>query len=596
MKRIVAVLICAIMICTSFTACKKRDENDKGPVFNAFVGSEPYILDPQIDHTDDDAVLLMSLIFEGLTNINKDGKVDNALLDKYSYNKDEVKGEYTLSLTIKDTTWTDARRVSADDFVYSWKRLLSPDFSSSAASLLYDIKNAVAAKKGDVSIDDIGIAAIDTYTIEVTFDHDINVDQFLRRCASIALVPLREDVVSKSEKNWSKKSTTMVANGPFALKGLDYEAGTMRLERNAYYFLDDDDDLLKYVIPYRIHITFLKDDANKIEGSDKAPESLAAQLDQFINNNIKIITDVPLADRSVYIGKGKGTVSDSGSTLSLAINTKNPVLSSADVRNALSCAIDRNEIVARITYAKAATALINNTCLDGSSNKKFRDVGGSIISASADMNKANDLIANAGVSGSTFTLTYRQTEEDQKVAEYLKEQWTALGFEVILQPVLATKYKEPDPNTGKDHEYFDDTLTTKYNNGDYDVILLDFNMISVDPFAALSQFTVNFSGNACDKDNNWALVGNRTGFNDATYNEIIDRAFAEKDVSKRATILHEAESYLLQQMPIIPLVFNQNFFYGSSDLSGQKFDFTGNVNLSRVTYKDYMKDYETDEQ
>ena len=214
MKRILAALVCVIMICMSFTACSKRDENDMGPIFNAYLGSEPFILDPQIDHTDDDAIQLMSLIFEGLTNIKSNGKVENALLDKYTYNKDEVQGEYTLTMSIKNTTWTDSRRVSADHFIYSWKRLLSPDFSSSAASLLFDIKNAVEAKRGDVSVDDVGLAAVDTYTIEVIFTKDIDVDQFLRKCASIALVPLREDVVLKSPLSWSKKSTSMVANGP----------------------------------------------------------------------------------------------------------------------------------------------------------------------------------------------------------------------------------------------------------------------------------------------------------------------------------------------------------------------------------------------
>ena len=256
MKRILAALICVIMVCMSFTACSKRDENDMGPIFNAYLGAEPYILDPQIDHTDDDAIQLMSLIFEGLTKINSKGKVENALLDKYTYVKDDVQGEYTLTMSLKNTTWTDSRRVSADDFIYSWKRLLSPDFSSSAASLLFDIKNAVEAKRGDVSVDDIGLASVDTYTIEVIFKNDIDVEQFLRKCASIALVPLREDIVLKSPLSWSKKSTSMVANGPFAVKGLNYEEGTMRLERNAYYFLDDDDDLLKYVVPYRIFITF----------------------------------------------------------------------------------------------------------------------------------------------------------------------------------------------------------------------------------------------------------------------------------------------------------------------------------------------------
>ena len=593
MKRILAALVCVIMVCASFTSCAKRDDNDMGPIFNAYVGGEPYNLDPQIDHTDDDAVMIMSLIFEGLTNVNAKGKVENALLDKYTYTKDEIKGEYTLTMSIKETTWTDSRRVSADDFVYSWKRLLSSDFSSSAASLLFDVKNAVEAKRGDVSVDDVGLAAVDTYTIQVIFEQDIDVDQFLRKCASIALVPLREDVVTKSPNSWSKKSTSMVANGPFAVKGLDYEKGEMRLERNAYYFLGEDDDLLKYVIPYRIFITFLKDDASLLEGSDKAPESLAAQLQSYIDGNIKLITDLPLSERENY--KKDGMLADSASTLSVVIDNENPLFSDAKVRQALSYAIDRNEIVNIIKYSKAATGLINYTCFDGSTNKKFRDQAGAILSTSADTGKASALLAEAGVSGGTFTLTYRQTEEDEAVAKYLQTQWQSIGFTVELQPVLATKYVETDKATQKDNTYYNDVLSNKYNTGDYDVILIDYSMISVDPFAALAQFATAYSGNACDAKNDWAIVGNMCGFNNETYNAIIDRAFAEKDTNKRASILKEAEQLLLQEMPIIPLAFNQNFCLSIKDIKGQSFDFTGNVDLKRVTLKDYLNYYPTED-
>ena len=186
MKRILAALVCVIMVCSGLTACGKRDPKDLGPIFDAYVGVEPFVLDPQIDHTDEDALQIMSWLFEGLTNINAKGKIENALLDEYTYTKDHLKEEYKLTMSLKQTSWSDSRGVTADDFIYSWKRLLSPDFSSSAASLLFEIKNAVDAKHGEKSIDDVGIAAVDTRTIEVTFDHDINVDQFLRKCASIA--------------------------------------------------------------------------------------------------------------------------------------------------------------------------------------------------------------------------------------------------------------------------------------------------------------------------------------------------------------------------------------------------------------------------
>ena len=589
MKRIVALIVCLLMICASLLSCQKRDKSDKGPIFNAYIGSEPFSLDPQLDHTDDDAIQLISLIFEGLTKVKSNGKVENALLSSHTYSADATKGEYKLALSIKETSWSDARRVSADDFLYSWRRLLSPEFSSSSAALLYDIKNAKAAKAGNVSIDDVGIASVDTYTLEVTFEHDIKPEQFLRNCASLALVPLREDVVTRSAQSWHKKSTNMVANGPFAIKGVDYDKGEMRLERNAYYFLTEDDDLLKYVVPYRIYVTFSKDGALKPSGSDKAPESLSAQLEQFIAGNIRMITDLPLSERSGYAKKGK--LQDSLTTLSVVINTKHASLSDAKVRQALSYAIDRNQIVSDITYAKAAEGLINYTCYDGATNKTFRKAGSSLISASADMSKAQSLLSEANVLNGSFTLTHKQTEEDTKVAEYLKAQWEKLGFSVTLKPVLATSYTEIDSSTEQENLFYDDTLTTKYMTGDYDVILIDFSMKSADPFAALSSFATEFSGNACDIENDWAIVGNKCGFDDAGYNEIINRAFAEKDAAKRATILHEAEEYLMGQMPIIPLVFNQYFCMSGDGISGLKMSSVGYADLKSVNLKDYLKYY-----
>ncbi len=592
MKRIVALFVCIAMLGACLMSCQKRAEGDFGPIFNAYIGSEPFSLDPQLEHTDDDTIQLISLIFEGLTKINSKGKVENALLKSYTYTKDEKKGEYKLNITIKETSWSDSRRISADDFLYSWRRLLSPDFSSSSASLLYDIKNAKAAKQGNVSIDDVGIASVDTYTLELTFEKDINAEHFLRNCASLALVPLREDIVTKSDLSWSKKSTQMAACGPFAIKGVDYEKGEMRLERNAYYFLDDDDDLLKYVIPYRIFVTFKKDEDLKTFDSDKAPESLSAQLQAFIDGNIKIITDLPLSERANY--QKKGNISDSITTLSAVINSKHSLFASEKVRQALSYAIDRNQIASDIVYAKAADALINYTCYDGSSNNTFRKEGGSLLSTSADINKAQSLLAEANVLSGSFTLTYKQTEEDTKVAEYLKVQWEALGFTVTLEPVLATSYTEIDKATGMENIFYDDTLTTRYTSGDYDVILIDYSMKSTDPFAALASFATEFSGNSCDVENDWAIVGNTCGFESAEYNDIINRAYAENDSAKRATILHEAESYLMTQMPIIPLVFNQYFSLSGDGISGLKTNFGGYVELRKVKMKNYLDFYPED--
>ena len=88
------------------------------------------------------------------------------------------------------------------------------DASYSAAALLFDIKNARAAKEGDCSIDDVGVTAPETTLVEVRFEKSIDYDQFLLNPTSVALAPLRSDITAKSD-DWAKKPGTMVCSGPF---------------------------------------------------------------------------------------------------------------------------------------------------------------------------------------------------------------------------------------------------------------------------------------------------------------------------------------------------------------------------------------------
>ena len=127
------------------------------------------------------------------TAINENGKVVGALAeDWYSY-YDAVYDEYQMFFVLRDSYWNDGRKVSADDVIYAWKRILDPAFESPYASLLFPIKNARAVFEGDCSIDDLGVTDPDALVLEITFEEEPDYDAFIRNLTSIALVPLRED-------------------------------------------------------------------------------------------------------------------------------------------------------------------------------------------------------------------------------------------------------------------------------------------------------------------------------------------------------------------------------------------------------------------
>ena len=585
MKRTVSLLLCLLLLCPFLFSCSTKLVGD-GAIFEAYVASETFCFDPAFASTDDNTAQYLSLIYEGLTKIDANGKLVYALLDHYKSSRDIIRGEYKLTLYLKQTKWSDAASVTADDFLFAWKRLLSSDFSSPAASLLYDIKNAKDAKEGNCSIDAVGIASVDTYTLEVTFPYEINVEAFLRTCASIQLSPLRENVISRNPDTWASRYSTLSVNGPFSVKAMDYKAHTVTLQRNNYYYRNTDEELNKNVEPYKIVINFAKT-SDTSAGKDMTSEDLQAQLDRFNSGEILYIGDLPVSVRSEYLAKG--TLSDTLSTMSVMVHCKSEILSDKEVRQALSLAVDRQALASAIVFADPATGLLNSLVNDKNAKTSFRKVGGDLLSYSADTAKSK--IASAGASGKTLTLTYKLTDEFSAVAGFLKEAWEQLGIKVELKPVMAESHDVKKDDV--EYTYYTDTLEQAYLAGDYDLLLCDFGMISTEPFGVLAQFALGYTGNSCDAEKDWEVTPHVCGYQSESYDQLIASIHAETDYAKRVEMLHDAEKALLDDMPIIPLLFNKNFYMISSELKNEKVNYFGFTRLEKVYYKNYTE--ETDE-
>ncbi len=578
MKKVLSLVLAMLMFgsvvtgCTTLAKDELTGDYDKGAIVDMYLTTEVLDFDPQMSITDDAMLKINSLIYEGLTTLDENGKWQKALMKNYKIEKD-AEGEFSILITLNNTRWTDGRTVQASDLVYSWKRILEPDSTNEAASLLYDIKNARAVKTGDATIDDVGIAAVDTYVLQVEFEEKVDLDKFFENCSSIALVPLREDVITRYKDGndveiWAQKSTSIVTNGPFTPKEI-ISGSTLRLERSTYYYLDaeKEEPLDKFVIPYRLLTNY---------STGTAEDQLAAINSGAIFYN----GEIPLSARAEYADKA--TVSDMMGTHTYVFNTNNSLFAKPEVRKALSMAIDRNQIVSIVTYAKAATGYIPYKVFDTTSGTSFRDAGGAILSASADVAGAKALLSSAGVTSGSFTLSVRNNEVDLAIADYVAGVWGDLGFNVTVEAV------KPTVNS-TDQTIYIDNFQKLYDSGEFDVIAIDMMMLSTDAFSALSQFAVSFSGNGVDMESeNYDLYGHISGYASEDYNALIESAHAEKDRAARATILHQAEAKLLEDMPVIPLVFLQDAYLYVDAISGIKSTYYGTRDFNDMQLKDYM--------
>lgn len=624
-KRIIALILCLIICVSALTACGGKidvQSEYKGQQVIMYLTENIYNLDPAYAYTNDATKSVVGMLFETLFTLDDNGKVQNALADNYKSEVKEENGEksYYMYITIKeDAYWSDNVPVTADDVVYAWKRLLNPNNSFEAASLLFDIKNARAYNQADVSKDDIGLFA-DGKLLTIQFEQEIDYKQFVLNLTSLALAPLREDIAAKNA-DWSKKPSVSAYSGAFKLVRTSFsvngavtyddinysvkmvdennkvmkdkngndmytdatKVGTFKeqilnsfvLERNMYYYRNAEkgEKLDKSVTPYRI----LVDCALSAEDVKAGYDSGA----------ILYVGDIPMSIRNDY--KSQATVKDSLSTTTLYFNQNANITTSAldaegnviteqlfaneKVRQALSMAIDRDAIANALVFAKAATGLVPTGCIEASDVKNtFRDNASIAFSfLSKDVTEAQKLLSEAGITPANYTFTVSVASYDDDlnyVAEQVCNAWKELGFNVSVKKIgtVANNDFHKDVNSIPS-DLCDDLYDEAFRRGDFDVAVVDLVAPSVDAFSVLAPFAKSFSGQAMDMSDsaNYELSPHVTGYNNDQYNDLIEKIFNQKTISSRSTDLHKAEEMLMNDMPVCPIVFNQSAYLLNDD-------------------------------
>lgn len=627
MKKLLLFVLCVLMAASVFTSCGRS--SDKGATIPVYFSDEILNFDPAFAYTDDAAAKIMPLLYEGLTQIDEKGKVQKALIDSYTY-KQQDDGTYMMEITLKESYWNDSISVSANDFVYAFKRIMDPEFSSEAACLLYDLKNAREVKSGVKSIDDLGVRSADKSILQFIFDQDIDVDTWLETLASPALVPLREQVVSTlppqdivyeeqtnnngettnvikeydiSAYAWSTDAQNLVTNGPFTVKSHTRpsrgENGELVLERNNYYHRDPygKEKVTKYVTPYRIKIVYASNEtqSNYTLGEGESQVNLrqlvalAAMSSDNEDEKIVFDSDLSLVPASKT---SKVTSTDMLTQHVYYFNTKNEIFAKPEVRAALSLAIDRNAICEIVKYTVPAKGFVQTGIYKDSKRKTdYRDAYDDLISANANMDEARSMLRSAGVTRGSFTLSCRDSEVETAVAEYVKGVWEELGFKVTIRKLGMNNTGIESTEQTKFYSLYRDELVNAFSSGEFDVIAIDYTATSTYAFGSLAPFAAGFTGQAIDlrastlQANYDKNIPHITGWQNSRYDELIEKAFAEKDLGARSDLLYQAETILMEEMPAMPLFQYQNAYSKTGAISKLSTNYYGAVLFTKAKLK-----------
>lgn len=594
MKRVISALLLAVVLITSATVLSSCGAKDNGAQISVYLGDRVWGFDPAADYSDDATIGVMYLLYEPLFYLDGKGRAKGAMAKDYSFDKQT--GD--LWITLRESYWSNGSRVCADDFVYAWKRILDPTFTSAAAPLLYDVKNAAAVKSGAAALDTLGVWATATDTLHITFERgDVDRDAFLRNLSGIALSPVNRSCVVGQEAYWANAASSICyTNGPFRVQSLDSALGYFTLERNAGYHRPADS---KKAVDHFVRPELLRTVWN-IDETVTDADYLASVAEQYAQNTVFYVGELSLSDRKAL--QGSAAVRDTMSTYSYLFNVGNPLFADPAVRRILSSVIDRSALAELVTFARPATGLIPDTVWKASSYKEsFRSYAGDRIGAAVSTADARSELDALGARRGSFRLTCLDRESDRAIAEYVAALWGDLGYTVEVTPVSYHTVTVREIGSDQDSAltYRTSAIESLWETGDFDVIGMDYQMLSVNALTALASFSRDWGGSTTDlgaynlqeKGAEATLSDyralNPTGYFNPEYEACIAAAAATSDLSARAESLSRAEAILLDDAPVVPLLFNQTFSLCSGDLKKVNTNYWGFPVFTEAKLKDY---------
>lgn len=469
-------------------------------------------------------------LFEGLVNQNAKGEIIPGVASKWQSSDNRV-----WTFTLRDNAqWSDGTPVTAQDFVYSWQRLVDPKTLSPFAwfAALAGINNAQAIIDGKMTPDKLGVSAVDAHTFRVQLDKPL--PWFTSLTASFAFYPVQK-ANAESGKEWTRPGK-LIGNGAYVLKDRVVNEKLV-VEPNSHYW-DNGNTVLKKV-------TFMP--INQESAATKRYLAGGIDITESFPKNLyqKLLKDIP---GQVYTPPQLGTYY-------YAFNTEKGPTADARVRLALSMTIDRRLIAEKVlgTGEKPAWHFTPDVTAGFTPQKtQFEEMSQAERNAQAKM-----LLQAAGYGPDRplkLTLLYNTSENHQKIAIAVASMWKKnLGVDVKLQN---QEWK---------------TYIDSRNTGNFDVIRASWVGDYNEPSTFLSLLTSTHSGNIAR-------------FKNPAYDRIIKQATLETTAAARNADYNAAEHIIAEQAPIAPIYQYTNGRLIKPWLKGYPINNAEDVAYSRTMY------------
>ena len=475
----------------------------KSQVLRESIGAEPPSLDPGLA-TDTTSSNVLLNIMDPLVRLNPEtNEAEPSLAESWDVSADGKTVTYHLR---QDGKWTNGDPVTAGDFVYSWKRTLSPELAADYAYQLYGIAGAIdynsCTKNCDALADKVGVEAPDDFTLVVHLTSQQ--PWFVQQSAHTAFLAVNQKAVEQFGDKWTE-AANIVTDGPYKVSKWEHDSEIDLVKWDDWR---DAANVTVTSIPGKIIVdgttkvqAFEAGEVDALDGGGLPPDETAR------------LKETPEFENYPALG-----------TYYYGFNMKN--ITDIHERRALSLAINRNEIITQISQVPYIPA--TGMSPQGISGFDTINPNSPWTPADGDIDQAKDEMSQAANPKTDINLFFNDSPGHKEIATAVQAQWKELGVNTTLKQQEWAQYLEflgPPPNQQVD----------VYRSG----WIYDFP----DAINGLELWT-------CDSGNN------NTNFCDKTYDDTVAKAKETPDDTARYEIYAQLEDMLFGQdgaLPIAPI-------------------------------------------
>jgi oligopeptide transport system substrate-binding protein len=471
---------------------------DRAATLRINLGAQPESLDPTLA-TDLVGGVVFSGIMEGLVDLGEDGKVEPRVAMSWKHNDDYTSWTFTLR---PDARWHNGDTVTAHDFVYGVRRILTPSLGAQYANYVFTfLKDGEAYfKAGGLNGTQplTSVNALDDHTLEYLL---ANPTPYFPSVLQLSTwLPIHRRTVESVGPGWAGAAETYMGNGPFRV--VSYRQNDKLVAEKAATYWNAE----------AIHWRFLE--FYFIES-----ESTANQA--FLRGDLDISLTVPLAEIEYWRGRPEYRSWTAYGTYYIGFNGAQPPFNDRRVRKAFSMALNRRLITTQVTRRNEPVS--QGIVPRGGASPRggdYRDHAGDMVGR-RDVEAAQALLREAGYDANNplpaLEYIYDTSEQHKLIAEQMQSMWKrALGVDVRLQNV----------------EW--GVRINRQRLGQYQIVRSGWFGDYIDPLTFLDLFTSNSTHNTI-------------GFRNRRYDEAVEAARRERDPIKREDFLITAERILIEE-------------------------------------------------